>query len=123
MKKIILILAVITLLSCEKEKVLIPIEGELKIWVENKVLNGAAPTGFEVEYKTNSVLTKDSFEYVGRYYVINYSTPDTLYFKASNNHECMINVIVTYQDTIELINKKELSQVVINEILYLNNVD
>ena len=57
MKKLITLLAIITLISCEKERM--PINGEITVIVRNTIELGTSPLGFKVEYYSGDMLIKD----------------------------------------------------------------
>lgn len=95
MKKLILILAAITLLSCEKEE---PFkEYQLTVMVQNMLpegINGQVPTGYSYTYIENGEEKTEIGQYVGNTFKMYWNNKQPLIISARTPNECDIEISV-----------------------------
>ena len=94
MKKLILILTAITLLSCEKEE---PFkEYKLIVMVQNELVSGSgdSPKGYYFEYMENDSIISKQGKYVGESFWLHWNNTQPLYIKAESKQDCNIRISV-----------------------------
>lgn len=93
MKKLILILALFSLLSCEKEK---PFqEYELIVRISNTLppgVNAQSPKCYTYEYLNRDVLMHGQGDYVGEGFKMHWNSNMQLYVKAESEHWVQIKI-------------------------------
>lgn len=120
MKKLITLLAIITLLSCEKEEELNPINGEINIVVEN-VFDYPDYSWKSSPYQFNYVeLTVNGVTIIDNNINVYYSSDRSIIIKAVNTGYDM-NIKIYYNGTL-ILYKEGYMEININEVLYNEDI-
>ena len=120
MKKITAIILLITILSCNKEE-LTPIDGNITVSIMNYIEYGTTPSGFIFEYYENDNFIKDEFKYVGKPYVIYYSSDKPFKAKVYNNGYDMI--VTIYYEGEPIYQIKGNKEIIIDRVLYYDVIE